>query len=368
MKGHTYSTVKNAWAGMAKAVPFSLVAGVGMLGLGIAQAPPPPPPPPPGTTPFVLQRPMGIPQPPLRADNPLTVQGVALGRRLFHEVRLSGNNTQSCASCHRPNAGFSDQGRATSVGIDGVRGTRNTPTLHNVAFVRPLFWDGRSPGLREQALLPIQNPIEMHQSLDAAVAKLKADPTYVAEFGRAFGSPGIDPRRIGLALEQFEVTLLSGNSRFDRGAAALTAQENRGRQLFFTPVGAPGQPVGAGCVRCHGGPILSDNRFHNVGLDSVSADRGRAAVTGLAADVARFKTPTLRNVAVTGPYMHDGRFRTLEEVVRFYSDGVKPSPTVDPGLNRIPGGLRLTPGQQADLVAFMRTLTDPRYVTGTTGP
>jgi cytochrome c peroxidase len=316
----------------------------------------------PAPTPYPLTLPAGIPQPPVAADIPLTVQGVALGKRLFFDVRLSGDNTQSCASCHRIDTAFSDAGKATSTGIDKKNGTRNTPGLFNVAFFRNQFWDGRSPTLRDQALLPIQNPVEMHNTLPIVLRRMQSDKSYLSMFAQAFGSPGITTDRIGRAIEQYETTLLSGDSRFDTNS--LTAQEERGRVLFFNPPVGPGRPqTGAGCVRCHGGPTFSDAGFHNIGLDVVSADTGRAGVTGLTGDQGAFKTPSLRNIALTGPYMHDGRFATLEQVVQHYSDGIQPAATLDPGLARQNGGVRLSVAQQADLVAFMRALTDSKLAT-----
>lgn len=316
----------------------------------------------PAPTPYNLTTPVGIPRPPIAADNPLTVEGVALGKRLFFDKQLSGNNTQSCASCHRVDVAFADAGQATSTGIDGIKGSRNTPGLQNIAFSRNLFWDGRSPSLRDQALQPIQNPIEMHATLPAVLARMQSNKSYLVAFAQAFGSPGITSDRIGKAIEQFETTLLSGDSRFDTNS--LTAQEERGRVLFFNPPAPPGRPqTGADCARCHGGATFSDDRFHNIGLDTVSADTGRMAVTGSAADLGKFKTPSLRNIGVTGPYMHDGRFATLEQVVRHYSDGIQPAASLDPGLARLNGGLHLSPAQQADLVAFLRALTDVRFAT-----
>lgn len=348
-----HPNVKSAPAPWTRRIaPLALVGSIGLLTYASAQAPPRP-------RPFNLVLPTGIPRPPIAGDNPLTVEGVALGQRLFSEVRLSGNNTLSCASCHRDNAAFSDAGREVSIGITGAAGTRNTPSLANTAFSRTWFWDGRSPSLRHQALQPIQNPVEMNQSLDATVAKLNADPSYRTQFAAAFGPGGITPARIGLALEQFQTTLLSGNTRFDTNT--LTAQEQRGRTLFFAPFDPAGRRRGADCSRCHGGPTFSDNAFHDIGLDRNPVEPGRGAVTGNAGDNGKFKTPTLRNLTATGPYMHNGRFQTLEQVVRHYSNGIQPSRNLDPGLARQRGGLRLTPQEEADLVAFLRALTDPRW-------
>jgi len=318
---------------------------------------------PPGTTRFNLVLPKGIPKPPLSADNPLTVEGVALGERLFNEVKLSVNNSISCASCHRDDAALSDPGKAFSRGAEGQIGVRNAPALTNVAFAAPFFLDGRTPTLRAQTVQPIQNPIEMHQSVAAALVKLQADATYVAAFKKAFGSAGVTEDRLKKALEQYLEQSLSGNTAFDRFQAgqtgALTASQQRGRKLYFTAPG--GRDRGGDCFRCHGGPVLSDHAFHNVGLDLVSADKGRGGVTNNARDNGAFKSPSLRNIAVTGPFMHDGRFRTLRDVVDFYSDGIRNSTTLDPGLARLRGGFRFTAQEKTDLVAFLESLTDPKY-------
>jgi len=348
-------------------IGFGLFGVVGIVA-AFAQGAGSPPSNPKGTTRYNLVVPPGFPPPPLPTDNILTVEGVALGLRLFHETKLSGNNTQSCASCHTPQFAFSNEGKAVSTGITGATGTRNAPGLFNLAYQHQYFWDGRASSLRAQALAPIQNPVEMDQTLTKAVANLSADPTYVAQFAKVFGSAGITSARIGLALEQYELTLMSGYSKFDlaqRGLAKLTAQEQRGFQLFQTPFNPRNNQFGADCTRCHGnGPILSDFQYRNNGLDAKPTDAGREVVTGSPQDFAKFKTPSLRNLSVTGPYMHDGRFTTLEEVVAHYSDGILASPTLDPGLARQNGGVRLTPADEAALVAFLKTLTDNSYLSG----
>lgn len=318
---------------------------------------------PPGTTRFNLIPPRGIPMPPLTADNPLTIEGVALGDRLFNEVKLSDNNSISCASCHHEDAALSDPGKAVSLGAEGQIGVRNAPALTNVAFAAPFFLDGRTPTLRSQTVQPIQNSIEMHQTLAAALGKLQADATYVAAFKKAFGSAGITEDRLKKALEQYLEQSLSGNTPFDRFQAgqtsALTASQQRGRTIFFTPVG--GRVRGGDCFRCHGGPTFSDHNFHNVGLDLFSSDKGRGGVTNNPRDIGAFKTPSLRNIAVTGPFMHDGRFRTIRDVVDFYSEGIRKSSTLDPGLAKLNGGFHFTAQEKSDLVAFLESLTDPKY-------
>ena len=289
--------------------------------------------------------PTGFPIPQVPIDNPLTEEGVALGKRLFHETRLSRDNSISCASCHDPAKAFTDSPRRYSLGVDHQVGGRNAMPLFNLAWKKRFFWDGRASSLREQVLMPIQDKREMCESLINVVAKLTG---YETDFERAFGSREINPDRIARALEQFVLTLTSSDSRFDRALkreAELTDEEERGFELFMTEYDPRRGLTGADCFHCHGGPLFSDFRF----LDN-----------GLAA--GQFAVPSLRNVARTGPYMHDGRFKTLEEVVEHYSTGVKRSPTLDPNLAKHPdGGVPLSPDDKRALVAFLITLTDSRF-------
>jgi cytochrome c peroxidase len=348
--------------------------GIGLLGIGaiwLAVGQNPGGSIPPGTTRYNLVVPVGLPVPPILGDNPLTVQGVALGQRLFGEKRLSGNNTQACLDCHKPADAFSDGGKAVSVGSTGIKGTRNAPALFNLAYQHAFFWDGRSASLRAQALVPIQNPIEMNQTLTAAVQKLSSDSTYVSQFAKAFGSTGITAARIGLALEQYENTLLAGSSKFDQvqlGRARFTALEQQGFNVFRTPFNPQQRQFGGDCARCHGGPLLSDFAFRNNGLDADPKDPGLEGFTLRAGDFAKFKTPSLRNLTVTGPYMHDGRFQTLAQVVEHYSTGIQRSATLDPGLAREPGGVDLSPADKQALIAFLQTLVEPQYVNSTPVP
>lgn len=326
---------------------------------------------PPGTTRYAINVPAGFPPPPIPLDNVPTNEGVALGKRLFNETRLSGNNSQSCASCHRPGYAFSDEGKALSVGIAGKKGTRNAPALFNLVYHPSYFWDGRTPTLRAQALQPIQNPAEMDQTLPKALANLSADKTYPAQFAKAFGSKGVTSDRIGLALEQYLVTVMSGSSKFDlsqRGLASLTPTEQRGLDVFRTPYSPPQRQFGGDCARCHGGPLFTNFQFINNGLDSVPADLGREDVTGRPSDRGKFKVPSLRNLTASGPYMHDGRFSTLLQVVQHYSTGIVESSTLDPGLAHEPGGVKLSSSDQAALVAFLKTLADPAFTSGVANP
>ena len=314
-------------------------------------------------TPYRFRLARFFPQPSLPADNPLTEQGVALGRRLFHDPALSVNGTQSCASCHQAGAAFTDAGRRFSTGAEGGTGTRNAMPLANLAWAGRFFWDGRAGSLREQVLQPVTNPSEMHESLTNVVQKLDR-AGYAPAFAAAFGPAEITADRVARALEQFLLTLTAYDSKFDRvlgGQATFTAAEQRGYELFHNEYDPRHGQYGADCFHCHGGPLFSDFTFHNNGLDAEGAakDTGRFLVTASRADLAKFKTPSLRNVALTAPYMHDGRFTTLEEAVAHYCTGVRPSATLDPNLAKHPeGGVPLSAEDQHALVAFLRTLTD----------
>jgi len=234
--------------------------------------------------------------------------------------------------------------------------------LFNLAWKRSFFWDGRASSLRQQVLMPIQNSIEMNQPLEAALAELSAKPEYPALFARAFGSPEITTNRLALALEQFVLTRVSSSSKLDRaldGKEELSEEEKRGFQLFMTEYDPRRGVQGADCFHCHGGALFQSQGFANNGLDANFPDLGRGAVTGREGDKGRFAVPSLRNVELTGPYMHDGRFKTLEEVVAHYCSGIKRSSSLDPNLAKHPdGGVPLSEADQKALVAFLKTLTE----------
>jgi cytochrome c peroxidase len=325
-------------------------------------------------TPYRFQINGTFPIPDLPHDNPLIEERVALGENLFRETALSRDGTLSCASCHRASAAFADP-RRYSVGVREQVGTRNAMPLFNLAWKSSFFWDGRAPSLRTQALMPVQDHTEMDESLTNVVAKLsggvgkspatESQADYRKLFIAAFGSPEITVEKIGLAIESFLLTLTSCDSKFDRvmrGGERLEAQEQRGFELFMTEYEPRTGQYGADCFHCHGGALFSDHQFHNNGLGLNDADLGRFKVTKLEADKGKFSTPSLRNVALTAPYMHDGRFATLEEVVEHYSSGVKRDATLDPNLAKHPGsGLHLSAEDKHALVAFLKTLTDPKF-------
>ncbi len=311
-----------------------------------------------------------FPPPMLPQDNLPTQAGVKLGRMLFYEKALSKGESMSCADCHQQKDMFSDI-RRFSVGVDNLDGHRQAMSVFNLAWhSRGFFWDGRSESLRDQALRPIQDPLEMNESLENVVSKLNEMKIYQDQFVRAFGTSEITSERIGLAIEQFELTLISNDSKFDRfqqGTAVLTEAEERGRQLFFSEFDPFTGQKGGECFHCHGGFNFANDLFMNNGLDAEAdfTDLGRFEVTGLPVDLARFKVPTLRNIALTPPYMHDGRFATLEEVIEHYNTGVKNSSTMEEALfhNAQHGGLQLNSQEKSDLVEFLKTLTDPALQT-----
>lgn len=319
-------------------------------------------------TPYTLDY-GALPAPDLPEDNVLTEQKVLLGRMLFFEKKLSRDGSQSCAGCHQQSLGFSDTARF-SIGVEGLPGLRQAMPVFNMAWHRnAFFWDGRAPLLRDQSLRPIQDPLEMNETLDRVVQKLQQEKTYRDQFTRAFGDDVINPERMGLAMEQFMLTIVSNQSKYDQylaGQAELTKSEERGRMLFITEYN-PFFPEfsGADCMHCHGGANFENDQYMNNGLDTdvTMTDIGRQNVTGDPADKGKFKVPSLRNVAVTPPYMHDGRFKTLEEVIDHYNEGIEASSTVDPAiLNTKPTGLFLTPQDKTDLVNFLKTLTDTAFL------
>jgi cytochrome c peroxidase len=317
-------------------------------------------------TPYRLNVSDRLPRVQLPADNPLTVEGVELGRTLFNDPRLSKNNAQSCASCHDYSRAFTD-GRETSIGVEGKPGRRNAMPLMNLAWAKEFFWDGRARSLREQVLMPIQDAHEMNERLEAVVAKLRVEREYGARFNAAFGSTNISADRMALALEQYLLTLISQESKFDRAARKLeklTAEEQRGLQLFVTEHDPARGLRGADCFHCHGGNLFSNHQFMNNGLAERAGDLGRMEASGDENDRGKFKVPSLRNVSLTAPYMHDGRFATLEEVIEHYNGSLHRTRVLDPNLAKHPGsGMGLSTTDKAALVAFLKTLTDESFIT-----
>lgn len=303
------------------------------------------------------------------ADNPLTHEGIQLGRKLFYEEKLSANNRVSCATCHQQKLAFTD-GKKFSTGIDGVPTKRNSMSLANLLWVRNFFWDGRAIGLEAQAVFPMTDPHEMGQSMAASVEKLKKEKDYPGLFNQAFGTPEINEDRMVKAISQFERTLVSAGSRYDdylNGSYTPTQQEQEGMGLFMMGNSTQNKTRGANCGHCHGTPKLYKELFHNNGLDAQPVDAGRMDVTGEKYDLGRFRVPTLRNIALTGPYMHDGRFATLEEVLDHYNDHISESETLSPFLkNEDKGtvgiGLKLSGNEKQAILAFLHMLTDSAFI------
>jgi cytochrome c peroxidase len=288
-----------------------------------------------------------VPVPP---DNPQTDAKIRLGKQLYFDTRLSADNTISCATCHVPATGWSNP-HATDTGIKGQVGARNSGTIIDAAYMHFQFWDGRALSLEEQALGPIHNPIEMGETLENVVKKLNAIPGYKEQFQTVFGTD-VDLDGISKALASFERTIVSGPSPYDKYIAgdpkAMSESAIRGFEIF----------KGKGhCMPCHSGPMFSDQSFHNlgVGMDAPNPDLGREAITKDPRDRGKFKTPGLRNVAVTNPYLHNGSEKTLMDVVELYDRGGVQNPNLDPMM--FP--LRLTKTETEDLVAFMEALTGP---------
>lgn len=329
----------------------------------------------PEPTPYDFKIPSGYPQPLQPANNITTVEGIELGRHLFYDKRLSHNNTQSCADCHKQEFAFTDPNQF-STGITGAQGNRNSMALINLTFNQNqrFFWDGRAATLEEQIFEPIRNPIEMASDWNTVVQKVKAEPVYKPLFLAAFGSEEVDSVRISKAIAQFLRSIVSFNSPFDlyaKGQGQLTPQQLNGLNLIQS------QTKGD-CFHCHNSSdrLFSRYGLTNNGLDPQSAwsdpnfDFGYYLVTGNPADKAKFKVPTLRNIMLTAPYMHDGRFATMEEVmVNHYIGGGQVSETIDPLMEFSPQanpanpGLNLTPQEVQDIIAFLHTLTDTDLTT-----
>ena len=322
-------------------------------------------------TPYDLKIPSHFPDMIIPADNPMTVEGVALGRKLFHDKLLSGDQSMSCATCHMPESSFSDHNQF-STGITGAVGTRNSMALINLGWQEFFFWDGRAKSLEEQILEPVPNPIEMHLNWKDAQARLNANNEYKTMFVRAFGTNKIDSTLVSKAIAQFLRTMISGKSKFDvmykyennipfdAGDQAIyqsvTASEWAGYDLFKSLNGAD-------CFHCHNGPLMQVKKFSNNGLDGAFADLGYGKVTGNPGDNGKFKVPTLRNIALSAPYMHDGRFQTLDEVIEHYSTGIVQSPTIDPLIEfAFQGGVQLDATEKDLLKQFLMTLTDYDFV------
>lgn len=326
-------------------------------------------------TPQPLVIPNGFPSASTPADNPQTVQGIKLGRMLFYDPLLSGDSTQACASCHQQQFAFSDGNGRFSRGINGQLGTRNAPPLFNLIYSNKFFWDGRAESIEDQALQPVVNPIEMASNWDTVVKRLKRSNFYPKLFYEAFGKEkdSITPQLTAKAIAQFLRTIISANSRFDQqknGAFTLTSDEIDGYNVFL-------DSRGGDCFHCHGDgdgnrtfmELNPTGQFRNNGLQPAHSeadfqDSGLGKITGVYKDFGKMKIPSLRNLAFTGPYMHDGRFATLQEVVDFYSTGVNNTPFTDPNMQfASQGGVNLSATDKGKLIAFLQSLNDSSLIT-----
>ncbi len=308
------------------------------------------------TTPLDWKKPANFPDPVYNfSANPLTTQGFTLGKALFYDGLLSHDGTVSCGFCHQPTAAFAHTDHALSHGIRDQIGIRNVPAIQNKAWQREFFWDGGVQDLDLLPIAPIQNPVEMGDTLANVLRKLRNDPRYPTLFEAAFGTKEITTERTMKALSQFMLTLVSSNSRYDKAVRgegpALTNAETRGLTTFK-----------AKCATCHATDLFTDNSFRSNGLPRIPNakidDVGRGAITLKPEDNYKFKVPSLRNVERTPPYMHDGRFWTLEQVLNHYATNPASSPTTDPALR----GLTLSNAERTDLITFLRTLTDNEFL------
>lgn len=303
---------------------------------------------------YILIIPAGFPYPDIPIDNPLTQTKINLGKKLFYDTALSVDSTISCSSCHNAELAFSDD-VSISEGVFGRLGFRNSPSLANVVYYPVMLKDGGNPTLETQPYVPLEDHFEMDFNMVLLVNRLNENAEYVAEFKNVFGSAP-DPFGITRALAAFERTLISGNSPFDKytyqgKTSALTTSQKEGMELFFSPE--------LNCSSCHGGFLFTDNTFQNNGYFSdYSADSGRARITLLAADVGKFRVPTLRNIALTAPYMHDGSVVSLEDVLDRYMEGgsghENQSELIKP--------FNLSAGEKSDLINFLNALTDEEFI------
>lgn len=281
-----------------------------------------------------------------------------LGKKLFYDGILSRDGKVSCGSCHQQKGAFAHIDHALSHGVDDLLGTRNSPTIQNMAWNTSFFWDGGVPHLDLQPLAPIENPVEMDQNLAALMTKLRKHPTYPSLFHSAFGTSDttqIVTARLGEALAAFMKMMVSSNSKYDQSllnqGVSLTAEEQQGKVLFEQK-----------CGTCHSGALFTDMSFRNNGL-ATTADSGRAHITHFPQDRFLFRVPSLRNIEVSYPYMHDGRFETLEDVLQHYATGVQNTPNLDTQLKQNGTlGIPMTAAEQTKIIAFLRTLTDNTFL------
>jgi cytochrome c peroxidase len=319
-----------------------------------------------------------LPPPTIPSDNPLTEEGVELGRMLFYDPILSSDSSQSCSSCHNQENAFTDNNQQFSVGVKGTVGKRNSMAIFNLMWhIDGFFWDGRADILRHQAIMPIVDKTEMNETIDQVIIKLNRSPLYKDYLQKAFSESTFDEVLIGKALEQFMLSIVSADSKFDRvmlGLETFTNEEKVGQVVFNSEAiplkeeADPNNPqnFGADCFHCHGNSLFMRREFLSNGL-SDNGDKGLGSVTGNPRDDYKFKTTSLRNIEKTAPYMHDGRFKTLEEVVQFYLSDMNTNSATDlsnsPNLHALKDSVYLSPDHKKALIAFLKTLTDENLLT-----
>jgi cytochrome c peroxidase len=293
-----------------------------------------------------------------QSGNPVTKNGVELGRQLFYEGRLSRNNTISCGFCHIQENAFTHHGHTVSHGVDDRIGIRNAPPIQNMAFLKRYMWDGVIHNLNEQPVIPITDTNEMDSSMPEVIAKLSTDSKYKKLFKSAYGDENMNGERVLKALSQFMASMISADSKYDsykQGKAVLTSEESQGMVLFQQK-----------CASCHSGALFTDESFRNTGMyyNTQYKDAGRYRVTLDQADWMKFRVPSLRNVEYTAPYMHDGRFYTLDAVLNFYSDNVEDNPNLDPKLKENGHvGIAMNIQEKQFIIAFLKMLSDKNFIT-----
>lgn len=345
----------------------TLLMGMSCSGSGGDTDNPDPDPEPTGPTPLQWVKPKHFPDPVYDlTKNPLTVEGVLLGKFLFYDGILSRTNIIGCGTCHQQQSAFTHHGHELSHGVDDKLGIRNAPAVQNLAWNTSFFLDGNVHGLDSVPLNPIQNKVEMDETMDNILVKLRATPNpaskvqvdYPKMFKAAYGTTEITSEKVRKALSQFMMTIVSANSKYDYyvlgDAAAFTADEKAGMVLFKQK-----------CSSCHNGELFTDFSFRNNGLPPNKInDQGRYAITKNNSDLYKFKVPSLRNVALTAPYMHDGRFVTLEQVLNHYTDNMQSSETLDDVFKLAGGkiGVNLTAAEKQSIILFLRTLSDDQFI------
>jgi len=305
-----------------------------------------------------FEQPANFPSPFYQFEgNPLTLKGFELGKKLFYDVRLSADKSVSCGSCHQQFAAFAHLDHNVSHGVNNCLGKRNAPVLFNLAWQKELFWDGGAKNLEISPLNAISDPCEMATDVNTIVAFLNQTQPYPQMFKAAFGNATANSQNMLRALAQFMASMVSANSKYDK------VMRNPAQNSFTTDELAGYELFKKNCSGCHSEPLFTDLSYRNTGLDLVSIDEGRKHITEQQNDLGKFRVPTLRNIELSGPYMHDGRFTSLEQVLEHYNSGVKPTSNLDGMLQQGSKlGIALSPTQKQQIISFLKTLTDDEFI------